>query len=95
MKKLLTILSLTALAAGAVTIDSTSRIVLPDTPNIQEEYAAKELSKYLGKVLGGEIATVLPLRQYVLTTLRGEGVIWRRGLFPRVLRVWCARSGGG
>ena len=59
MKKLITIaLSLTALAASAVTIDSTSKIVLPDTPNVQEEYAAKELSKYLGKVLGGEIATV-------------------------------------
>ena len=58
MKKLLTILSLTALAAGAITIDSTCKIVLPDAPNIQEEYAAGELANYLGKVLGSDIATI-------------------------------------
>ena len=59
MKRLLTIaLSLAAFVAGAVTIDSSCKIVLPDTPNIQEEYAAKELATYLGRVLGGDIATI-------------------------------------
>ncbi len=57
-KLLTTALSFAALAATAVTLDGNSRIVIPDSPNVQEEYAAGELSKYLGKALDAKIATV-------------------------------------
>ncbi len=56
-KWILTIgLSLAALAAHAVFIDAKSPVVLPDAPNVQEEYAAAELAKYLGKALDAKIA---------------------------------------
>ena len=58
-KWILTIgLSLAALTAHAVFIDAKSPVVLPDTPNVQEKYAAAELAKYLGKALDAKIAIV-------------------------------------
>ncbi|MBO4345337.1 MAG: DUF4838 domain-containing protein [Victivallales bacterium] len=47
-----------AVAAHAVAIDAKCPIVLPDASNVQEEYAAGELAKYLGKVFGAKVATV-------------------------------------
>ena len=58
-KLILTIgLSLATLAAHAVLLDGKSSVVLPDVPNIQEEYAAAELAKYLGRALDATIAIV-------------------------------------
>ena len=47
-----------AVAAHAVAIDAKCPIVLPDASNVQEEYAAGELAKYLGKVFGAKVTTV-------------------------------------
>ena len=57
-KLLATALSFAAFAATAVELDGKSQIVLPDSPNVQEEYAAGELASYLGKALDAKIATV-------------------------------------
>ena len=58
-KLLATALSFAALAATAVTFDGNSKIVIPNSPNVQEEYAAGELASYLGKALNAKIATII------------------------------------
>lgn len=55
-KRFLTIcLAAAAITANALTLDGKCQIVIPENANVQEKYAAGELSKYLGRVLGAEI----------------------------------------